>query len=107
MLSYTQDNGVSGTMSEEELSLSCDRFTFDVVLGNDGNGNVGPNTGSHWDCWLPLQEFHTSSGVGKDPKKLGKHLSRSLWKDHLVWLNHPNGHHAQKSIVSGYVDLVH
>ena len=79
--------------------------TFDVVLGHDGDGGLSRNNGSHWDCWLPNTVRNRRSIRSYDPSKLGKHLGSSLWKDHLIWLDHPGGAHAVPFSNSGIVDL--
>jgi hypothetical protein len=76
-------------MTAREFAQNCDQYTFDVVLGSDGDGTYGPNAnyGTHWDCWLPVSGAPSSNNACRDPKKLGKHLGNASWKQHIQWSN--------------------
>jgi hypothetical protein len=76
-----------GNISAGEFIDSCDEYTFDIVLGSDGDGahTSNANTGTHWDCWLPYSESLSSTAPASHRTKLGKHLGQSSWQRHIRW----------------------
>jgi hypothetical protein len=72
-----------GTMTSTEFAAHCDEFTFDIVLGSDGNPqhNIA---GTHWDCWTSSRPAATTT---RNPNILGKHMGACSWIQHLAWLN--------------------
>ena len=82
-----QDDGRVGTITHSQVMTSCDAFTFDIVLGSDGDGNVDAagNTGSHWDCWESVPVRDHALKRTRNPAKLGKHMGVFLWANHLRW----------------------
>ena len=78
-----------GSITHSQVLTSCDEFTFDIVLGSDGDGGVAAagTTGSHWDCWKSPPVLHRDRKLTRNPAKLGKHMGSFLWANHLRWVS--------------------
>jgi hypothetical protein len=73
-----------GVMTMAQFVGACDEFTFDIVLGHDGDGKTG-NRGQHWDCWKAANESEHGRTTARSFMKLGKHLGTYSWIQHLLF----------------------
>jgi hypothetical protein len=102
--SLPQNDGKMGNISAREFPNSCDEHSFDIVLGSDGDCTA-LNSGTHWDCWIPVTSITSRKQIIYDHSKLGKHLGSFSWRAHLLWLDPVNSIQVGNPATAPVVDL--